>query len=196
MTPDEEQPRNGAGNADQPTAPGRDASARHRRRLRQSPRAQTTADPDLVGITARVRGVEDMLNEEGRRLLVPLFGAVALVFVIACANVAGLLLSRGLQRQQEYAMRSALGAGRGRLFRQVITESVVLSLVGAALGAVVAIGIVAVLKSIGGHAVPRADAVSVGWPVFAFGWSRRWWPPPWPGCCPRSALLCPTGSAD
>ena len=66
-------------------------------------------------------------------------------------------------------MRSALGAGRGRLFRQALTESVVLALAGAALGAALAAGIVTLLKAISGDAVPRADAVHVGWPVFAFG---------------------------
>jgi putative ABC transport system permease protein len=126
-------------------------------------------DPALEGISATVSQVQDVLNRDGRRLLMPLFGSVALVFFIACANVAGLLLTRGLQRHSEYAMRSALGAGRWRLVRQGLTESVVLSLVGAALGAGIAAGIVTLLKSIGGQAVPRSDAVSVGWPVFAFG---------------------------
>jgi putative ABC transport system permease protein len=127
------------------------------------------SDPALEGVTALVTPVQDVLNRDGRRLLLPLFGSVALVFFIACANVAGLLLTRGLQRQGEYAMRSALGAGRWRLVRQVLTESVVLAVVGAGLGAGIAAGIVTLLKAIGGQAVPRADAVSVGWPVFAFG---------------------------
>ena len=64
-----------------------------------------------------------VLNAEGERLLVPLFGAVGLLFLIACANVSGLLLARGLQRQQEYATRAAIGAGRARLFRLVLIES-------------------------------------------------------------------------
>jgi putative ABC transport system permease protein len=127
------------------------------------------AHTELEGLTSRVTPVTDVLNQEGRRLLVPLFGAVGLVFFIACANVTGLLLARGLQRQPEYATRSALGAGRWRLFRQVITESVVLAIVGATLGAGIAGAIVSVLKAIGGQAVPRADAVTVGWPVLAFG---------------------------
>jgi putative ABC transport system permease protein len=127
------------------------------------------SDSAMQGISAVVAPVQDVLNSDGRRLLVPLFGAVALLFFIACANVTGLLLTRGLQRHAEYATRSALGAGRSRLFRQALTESIVLALTGAALGAGLAVGIIRLLKSIAGQAVPRADAVHVGWPVFVFG---------------------------
>jgi len=130
---------------------------------------QAQADPDLQGVTTVVEPVQDVLNRDGRQLLVPLFGSVALVFFIACANVTGLLLARGLQRQSEYAMRSALGASRWRLFRQTITESVALALAGAVFGAVLAAGSIAGLKAIAGDAVPRADAVTVGWPVLVFG---------------------------
>ena len=66
-------------------------------------------------------------------------------------------------------MRSALGARWARLFRQVLTESVTLALIGGVLGGVLAGALVALFKAIGGHAVPRADAVTVGWPVFAAG---------------------------
>jgi putative ABC transport system permease protein len=125
--------------------------------------------PELQGLTGRVEQLQEVLNRDGRTLLMPLFGSVALVFFIACANVAGLLLARGLQRQQEYSMRSALGAGRARLFRQVITESLVVALAGAICGAGLAAGSIAALKAIGGRAIPRADMVTVGWPVLAFG---------------------------
>ena len=73
----------------------------------------------------------DVLNREGRSLLLPLFGFVVLVFFVACVNVAGLFVARGLQRHREYAMRAALGASRSRLFRQMITESVALSMLSA-----------------------------------------------------------------
>jgi putative ABC transport system permease protein len=131
--------------------------------------ALARANPEMQHLTAKVELVQEVLNRDGRALLIPLFGSVALVFFIACANVAGLLLARGLQRQQEYTMRAALGAGRARLFRQVITESLVVALVGALAGAGVAVGTIAALKAIGGSAIPRADMVTVGWPVLAFG---------------------------
>lgn len=127
------------------------------------------SDADLEGLTAAARPVQDVLNADGRRLLVPLFASVGVLFLIACTNVAGLLLARGLQRQQEYAMRAALGAGRRRLWRLVLTESAVTAIAGAAAGSALAAGLIAVLKAVGGDAVPRADAVGVGWTVYAFG---------------------------
>jgi putative ABC transport system permease protein len=130
---------------------------------------QAQADPNLVGLTASVRPLPDVLNDEARALLLPLFGSVALVFFVACVNVAGLFVARGLQRHREYAMRAALGASRARLFRQLLTESAALSMVSAIAGAAIAAATVNLFKAIGGHAVPRADAVTVGWPVFAFG---------------------------
>ena len=121
---------------------------------------------DFEDITATVQPLTAFLNREGRRLLLPLLGAVTLVFLIACGNVAGLLLARGLRRRQEYAVRCALGARRAQLFRQVFTESALLALAGGALGAGLAFGIVKLLKAIGGSAIPRLDAVSTGGPVF------------------------------
>jgi putative ABC transport system permease protein len=166
--PDESRPANGAGNAITRLRDGATA-AEAQTEIAALSAGLAQSDPTLQGITAAVVPVQDVLNRDGRRLLVPLFGSVALVFFIACANVAGLLLTRGLQRHPEYAMRSALGAGRWRLFRQALTESLVLALAGAALGAGLATGIVRLLKAVAGQAVPRADAVHIGWPVFAFG---------------------------
>ena len=168
VAPDESRPASGAGNAITRLRDGA-TPAEAQTEITALSAGLAQSDPTLQGITAAVVPVQDVLNRDGRRLLVPLFGSVALVFFIACANVAGLLLTRGLQRHPEYAMRSALGAGRWRLFRQALTESLVLALVGAALGAGLATGIVRLLKAIAGQAVPRADAVHIGWPVFAFG---------------------------
>jgi putative ABC transport system permease protein len=129
---------------------------------------QRIANTTLQGMTATARPAMAVLNEDGRRLLVPLFGAVALVFFIACANVAGLLLARGLHRQRDYLVRAALGATWPRLFRQALTESVALALVGAVVGSGFAVVMVALFLAVGQHALPRADAVAVGWPVLAF----------------------------
>src|SRR3989454_518552 len=130
---------------------------------------QGQAEHDFEGIAPRVQSLAAELNRDGSRILLPLFGAAALVLFIACGNAAALLLVRGLQRQQEYAVRSALGVGRLALFRQVSTESLLLALLGSAFGVGLAFGIVRVFKLIGGHAIPRLDAVSTGWPVLACG---------------------------
>jgi len=130
---------------------------------------QAQTEHDFEGVIPRVQSLTAELNRDGRRILLPLLGAAALVLLIACGNVAALLLVRGLQRQQEYAVRSALGIGRVALFRQVSTEGLLLALLGGALGVGLAFGAVAVFKSIGGHAIPRLDAVTTGWPVLACG---------------------------
>src|SRR2546429_9307687 len=99
----------------------------------------------------QLEAVMDEMNRDGRRIVLPLLGAAALVLLIACGNVAALLLVRGLQRQDEYAVRSALGIGRLALFRQVATESLLLAIIGSAFGVGLAFGIVRVFKLIGGH---------------------------------------------
>ncbi len=132
-------------------------------------RHQIEADSRLANLTVNIRPVLEVLNREGRSLLLPLFAFVVLVFFVACVNVAGLFVARGLQRHREYAMRAALGASRGRLFRQGITESVALSMLSAIVGAAFAWGTVTVFKAIGDRAIPRADDVAVGWRVIAFG---------------------------
>jgi len=130
---------------------------------------QARADVEFQGITPQVQSLPAELNRDGRRILLPLLGAAGLVLLIACGNAAALLLVRGLQRQQEYAVRSALGIGRLALFRQVSTESLLLALGGGAFGVGLAFGIVKLFKLIGGHAIPRLDAVTTGWPVLAGG---------------------------
>ena len=131
------------------------------RQVRAEPAFGGTA-PELVSLTVE-------MNRDGRRILLPLLGAAGLVLLIACGNAAALLLVRGLQRQQEYGVRSAVGAGRGALFRQVAIESLLLSTAGGMLGLACSVGVVALFKQIGGHAIPRLDAVALGWPVVACG---------------------------
>jgi len=121
------------------------------------------------GFTPKIELLSNELNGTGARILVPLLGAATLVLLIACGNAAALLLVRGLQRQGEYAVRSALGVTRMVLFRQIATESLLLSLTGGVIAAGVTIGLVRLLKTIGGHAIPRLDAVQIGWPVLLFG---------------------------
>jgi putative ABC transport system permease protein len=170
VAPDETQIRNRGWNAVSRVREGA-SLADAQRELAALAVTQVQADARLAGLTIQVRPVQEDANRDARSLLLPLFGFVALLFFVACVNVAGLFVARGLQRDREYAMRAAMGASRVRLFRQVITESALVALLGAVVAAVLATGMVSLFKAIGGQAVPRADMVGVGWPVFAFGFA-------------------------
>jgi predicted permease len=103
-----------------------------------------------------------------RRMLLVLLGAVALVLLIACANAANLLLARATARQREVAVRAALGAGRSRLVRQMLAESLLISLLGGVAGAVIAVAGVRALTSLLPADFPRASDIHVNGAVFAF----------------------------
>src|SRR5581483_878696 len=82
--------------------------------------------------------LQDGVTSDVRPVLLAMLGAVLLVLAIACVNVTNLLLTRGIQRRGEMAMRAALGAARGRMIRQLLTESGLLAFIGGGLGLVVA----------------------------------------------------------
>ncbi len=103
-----------------------------------------------------------------QRMLLVLLGAVGMVLLIACVNAANLLLARATARQREIAVRAALGARRSRLIRQMLTESVIISLVGAIFGAGIAIGGVKALVSLLPADFPRGSDIRVNTAVFLF----------------------------
>jgi predicted permease len=110
----------------------------------------------------------DAVLGPARRSLWLLFGAVALVLIAACANVANLLLARTVTRTQEVATRAALGASRGRLARQFLTESLMLAVAGGLAGVIVARWTTNLLVAFGAQRIPRVHEVSFDWTVFAF----------------------------
>jgi len=130
---------------------------------------EASTEKQFEGFSPQLEPLTDELNRDSRRILLPLLGASALVLLIACGNAAALLLVRGLQRQQEYAVRIAMGMGRIGLLGQVLTEGLILAILGGTLGVGLAIFAVNLFKVIAGHAVPRLDGVTAGWAVLGWG---------------------------
>jgi len=119
-------------------------------------------------VGARVFSLRDNMVGNSRASLLMMLWAVGLVLLIACANVANLLLSRAVARQREMAVRSALGAGRGRLVRQLLTESALLGMAGGAAGLLLGWGIVAWFSQAKSFALPRFNVIQLNGTVLAF----------------------------
>lgn len=131
--------------------------------------AYPSSVPDFPGFTTNLLPLLD--HVAGRNLQVALWvllGAVGLVLLVACVNVANLLLARGAARQREFAVRRALGASRARLVRQLIAESMVLALTGGAIGVVAASLGVRALAVVAAARVPRIEEISVDGRVLLF----------------------------
>jgi putative ABC transport system permease protein len=117
----------------------------------------------------KVNSLQHDVTENVRPALLAVLGAVLLVLVIACVNVTNLLLARGVRRRGEFALRAALGAGRSRLIRQLLTESLLLAVMGGVAGLAVAQLGVRVLVALSPAELPRVGAIGVDGTVLAFG---------------------------
>ena len=126
-------------------------------------------EKEFEGIAPQLDSLNGELNRDGKRILFPLLGAAGLVLLIACGNAAALMLVRGLQRQQEYAIRSALGSGTSGTLPPGLVGEPAAGADGRGLGVCLALGVVKIFKAIAGHAIPRLDAVTMGWPALACG---------------------------
>jgi putative ABC transport system permease protein len=128
---------------------------------RRSRELYPNAYPASMGYGASVFSMHDEVVGDVRPALLLLLGAVGLVLLIACANVANLLLARGEARQREIAVRLAIGAGRRRVIRQLLTESTTLALLGAAVGTLLAWWALRALIAVSPTSIPRVDEIGI-----------------------------------
>lgn len=118
--------------------------------------------------TAATLRLDDTLMTDARQPLYLLLGAVLCVLLIACANVANLQLAQAVRRHRELSIRAALGAGRGRLMRQLLAESTVLALLGGVTGLVVSAAGVRAIRALAPADLPRVDHIAISAPILAF----------------------------
>jgi predicted permease len=129
-------------------------------------RRQYPKENENTGVT--VNGLRDDLSRQSRLMVLTLSAAALCVLLIVCANLANLLLARALGRRQEFAVRAAIGAGRERLIRQAATESIVLAVLGGALGVLLATAIVPLLWSLTPAALPTDASPAIDRRVLVF----------------------------
>jgi putative ABC transport system permease protein len=121
-----------------------------------------------TGTGIRLRPLLEIYVSDVRRALWVIFAAVAFVLLIACANIANLLLARATARRKEMAIRSALGAGRWRIARQLLTESILLSVVGGTFGLLLGRFGIKLILYISPDAIPRSREIGLDWKVLGF----------------------------
>jgi predicted permease len=137
--------------------------------IAQNPSAEFSRPPHASMIQGlMVNSLQDDVTSGVKPALLAVLGAVALVLAIACANVTNLLLARGAQRRGEFSIRVALGAGRTRMIRQLLTESLLLAVLGGALGMIVAEFGVRALVALSPPGLPRLGTIRIDGAVFAF----------------------------
>jgi putative ABC transport system permease protein len=124
--------------------------------------------PEFLKYGPNIAPLAELITGPVRRPLLLLMGAVALVILIACANVAAVLLARGITRRRELAIRISMGATRARVARQLVTEAVLLALVSGACGALLALVGVPLLVSLAGEQIPTTARIAVDGRVLAY----------------------------
>jgi len=149
-----------------PAAATSELSVLNRQYAAANPGMLDMKDPQ---VTDPVRPLKDVLVEDIRAKLWMLFGAVGFVLLIVCANTGGMMLARTVSRTREFAVRAAIGADRGQIIRQLLAESLLLSLAGGAIGIALTAASLSVVRNISLVDLPRAGSIRLDGTVLMFG---------------------------